>query len=135
MINWAGLLIIKDRKFLADKEYGKVFFALPGGGKEIGETDQDTIKREIYEELGFNISGPYNLFLETELPGKGENEIVHFMVYQAEIPNIDNLITKGKDIEMVEWINTVIAKDKNLNLSHLIEWKILPLLKAQNLID
>ena len=135
MINWAGLLIMKDRQFLTDKEHGKDFFALPGGGIDPGETDKDTIIREIREELGFEFNFPLSLFLETELPGKGENEMVHFRVYQTEIPNINNLITKTVDIEQIQWINSFTAQNKKISLSHLVEWKILPLLKSQNLID
>ena len=35
---------------------GRVYYVIPGGGRELGETPEQTAVRESYEELGLNIA-------------------------------------------------------------------------------
>ncbi|GGG70204.1 NUDIX domain-containing protein [Paenibacillus radicis (ex Gao et al. 2016)] len=57
--NSAKALIIKDGKMLAIKldDNGDVFYIMPGGGQNTGETLTDAVKREVAEELGIEIRG------------------------------------------------------------------------------
>ncbi len=48
-------LIIKDRKILLVTGHGADFYWTPGGGVEIGEIPEETLHREIKEELGVEI--------------------------------------------------------------------------------
>ena len=50
----AGILIHND-KLLVHKDLNKEHYALIGGRVEIGENSEDTIKREILEEMGKEI--------------------------------------------------------------------------------
>ena len=45
-------VLIKDGKLLAVRSKGKELFYLPGGKREIGESDVDALAREIQEEHG-----------------------------------------------------------------------------------
>ena len=48
----SGAVIIHNNKILTHKNIDKDHYCLPGGRVEVGESSEDTIKREIYEELG-----------------------------------------------------------------------------------
>lgn len=50
----AGLLI-KDRKVLAERSFGKRVFVQPGGRIEPGETPEQAVVRELKEELGIDV--------------------------------------------------------------------------------
>ncbi|MGM9972444.1 MAG: NUDIX domain-containing protein [Clostridiaceae bacterium] len=53
--NSAKALIIKDGKMLASKinDNGFIFYIMPGGGQESGETLEEAVIREVKEEFGF----------------------------------------------------------------------------------
>ena len=51
----AGGVIIHNNKILTHRNINKNHYCLPGGRVEIGESSEQTIKREIYEELGKEI--------------------------------------------------------------------------------
>ncbi|WP_426348595.1 NUDIX domain-containing protein [Alloiococcus sp. CFN-8] len=53
--NSAKALIIKDGKMLATKinDKGDIFYIMPGGGQESGETLEEAVIREVKEEFGY----------------------------------------------------------------------------------
>jgi len=44
-------ILVRDDKILAARNDGRTLFYLPGGQREPGETDAQTLTREIWEEL------------------------------------------------------------------------------------
>lgn len=135
MIYWSGILVVSDRKILTVREFGKSYFALPGGSKKDGETILETLNREIREELSIEINFPLDHYVETELSGKGENEIIHFNLYQVDPKYIVSSMKIGEDIEEYKWINNIIVDHEQVEVGHLLEQIILPDLKSKNLID
>jgi 8-oxo-dGTP diphosphatase len=55
VIDNVALLYVHDRKVLVARSRGKDRWYLPGGKREPGETDEQTLRREIREELGVDV--------------------------------------------------------------------------------
>ena len=55
LIDNVALLHVQDRRVLVARSRGKDRWYLPGGKREPGETDEQTLRREIREELGVDV--------------------------------------------------------------------------------
>ncbi len=108
----AAAVIIHNGKILVHRNINSDHYALPGGRVEIGENSENTIKREILEEMGKQvelvgyISTIENFF---EMKGKKYHEIE--FVHKAEfIKKEDKLLQdtikniEGKDFLQYEWL-------------------------------
>lgn len=129
-IRWAGLQIIRNRRILLVKEYKNDFYALPGGAIEKPESETDTIKREVEEELKTGVS-KLKKHAVHNLPGKAEGVMIEFNVYDGDLTG---KIRKGEEIESLEWVNSQYESG-GINVSHLASMKVIPDLKRTNLID
>lgn len=85
-IDKIALIDLKDKKLLGALSKGRDTWYLPGGKREEGEGDADTLVREIQEELGVTID-PLSLQLfgvyEAQAHGKPPGTIVRTTCYQA----------------------------------------------------
>lgn len=118
----AGAVIIHNHKILLHKNINSDHYALIGGRMEIGESSEETIKREILEETGKEIK--INKYIATienffEMKGYPYHEIM--FVHQAEfIDDNDQKIEttiqnkEGKDYLKYEWID--LDQIDNINL-------------------
>jgi len=55
LIDNVALLYVNDRKVLVARSRGEDRWNLPGGKREPGETDEETLRREIREELSVDV--------------------------------------------------------------------------------
>lgn len=89
--NSAKALIIKDGKMLATKidDNGDVFYIMPGGGQEAGETLEEAVKREVAEEFGYKIEPKSLEFVIEGVTGESFHrvDLVFLCEYIEEIPN------------------------------------------------
>jgi 8-oxo-dGTP pyrophosphatase MutT (NUDIX family) len=131
----SGGVIIHNNKILTHRNINKDHYCLPGGRIEIGESSEQTIKREIYEELGkeIEITG-YLATIENffEMENKKYHEI--FFLHRIEFENEEDKKinytmhnVEGKEYLQYEW----------LDLDKIEEYNILPkclkeVLKSQN---
>lgn len=109
----AGGVIIHNNKVLAHRNINKDHYCLPGGRVEIGETSEETIKREIKEELGKDIQIiKYMATIENffKMEGKKYHEI--YYIYNVEFEKeedkkieykMNNL--EGKNYLQYQWID------------------------------
>lgn len=79
-------LYIEDGKILSTRSKGKDALYFPGGKREKGESDIETLVREIKEELSVDIipetAELYGIF-EAQAHGKAEGTVVRMTCYTA----------------------------------------------------
>ena len=87
-IDRIGLLLIRDGKILGARTRGRTTFYLPGGKRETGESDLDTLRREVREELGTEVVEssvkPYKIF-RAEADGKPKGTMLTMSTLFAEL--------------------------------------------------
>ena len=118
-------LIIKDNKFLAvyNFENGQKLWDLPGGKMEFGETAEETLKREIYEELGIEIK-PIKV-IDTWNYMHNDNCQITGIIYYSEMKTDKIRISEehhGFDWIGFEDINEIFSKDFLLEKMQLWNW-------------
>ncbi len=100
MIEVAQALIIKQGKYLAVKEKTDLEWKLPGGKKENTETLEQTLIRELKEEINitdFTIKGKLSPFI---VPWKGKEYKFHvYHIHTRQQPQK----TKDPDEIYFEW--------------------------------
>lgn len=117
-----GGIVLKDKKLLVvRKKNGRLECILPGGKKEEGESDIDTLKREFLEELGVSISNISFL-------GSYEDKAIFsdcLFHMQAYIVEIDGIIRSDHEIKEFLWIDNNY-KEKGILVSNMLENNIIP---------
>ncbi len=109
----AGGVIIHNNKILTHKNINKDHYCLPGGRVEIGESSEETIRREIKEELGKDIEitgyiATIENFFEMENKKYHEIYFLHRIEFKnEEDKNIDYTMhnIEGKEYLQYEWID------------------------------
>lgn len=78
--------IIKDKKVFAAQRGNngetKYKWEFPGGKLEKGETNQDALKRELFEELSINVKVHE---LISQIVDEYETEVLHIDTYRCEL--------------------------------------------------
>ena len=128
-INVVGAIIVKNGKILcAQRGYDKSlagFWEFPGGKIESGETATQALKREIREELLFEISDEPEKFISTSFESEfGIVNLTTFICYiKKGIPTLTEHIAikwlKQEELEQLEWAPADIP-----TVSELKKWKI-----------
>ncbi len=104
-IDKIALLYLKDGKILSTLSKGKDTYYLPGGKRELNETDEQTLIRECKEELTIDIKEDtikyYGTF-KAQAHGKTEGIIVKMTCYTAEFIGD---IKPSSEIQEIRWLN------------------------------
>lgn len=88
-------IIYKDNKLLLIHSEINGDYKFPGGGMEIAETEIDTLKREVLEESGYNITNyeKFGEIIEIDEPLDTENYDIFKMHSIYYLCNIDKTIS------------------------------------------
>ena len=124
VIDKVAYLYLKDRKILSTRSKGKDKYYIPGGKREAGETDIETLVREVKEELSVDIvesSAKFYGVFEAQAHGKDEGVIVKMTCYTADYIGelkADSEIAEivwltMADIESVSPVDKLICADLN----------------------
>ncbi|MEN2401637.1 NUDIX domain-containing protein [Flavobacterium sp. MC2016-06] len=104
-IDKIALIKIENGKILSTKSKGKNKYYIPGGKRENDETDEQTLIREIQEELSVEIiieSIEYFGTFKAQSDGAIEGVIVKMTCYKADY--IGNL-NANNEIDEIKWLN------------------------------
>ena len=80
-------LYIQDGRLLSARSKNKTLFYLPGGKREVGESDEQALIREIKEEISVNLIPNSIQYVETfsaPADGKSSDTIVKLTCYFAD---------------------------------------------------
>jgi 8-oxo-dGTP diphosphatase len=130
LIDKLAWILINDRSILSTRSYGKDKYYIPGGKRELGETDVQALCREIKEELSVELNIETLQFLgefQAQAHGHPVGTIVKMTCYMAEY--IGDL-KPDSEIEEIKWLNHG-DKDKIAEVDKLI----FDFLKERSLID
>ena len=116
-----GAIILKEGKILAVRKKKTDVFIIPGGQPNEGETPEETLKRELKEELGVE-SGCFRLFGTFVAPAMFEAEKIKIAVYSADI---DGEPRPCSEIEEICWLGKY-WEDEGIKLGSVLGEKVLP---------
>ena len=103
-VSFKCLIKNSDGKVLVVKERGRTSWDLPGGGIEHNETIEESIARELYEEVSFKGEFNYRV-IKIHNPGKLATRDVWQMsiVLLLDVNNYD--FSVGREADEVKFIN------------------------------
>lgn len=129
----AAGIIIRDRKLLVERSYGKTIFIAPGGSIEEGETEKQALTRELMEEFRITVAEEdLEEFGRYEAPAAGqEHRIVHMVVFLVK--GFQGEPTPDNEVEEIAWVNS--SNEQKLPLGSIFEHSVMPQLVQRGLID
>lgn len=115
---------IKNGQVLSTKSKGKLKYYIPGGKRELGETDEQTLVREVYEELDVQINKSTIKYIGTfkaQSDGAKEGVLVKMTCYKADY---EGFLRPKNEIEEIKWL-----RYKDVNIISEVDKKIFTFLK------
>jgi len=104
-IDKIAFIYLKDKKILSSLSKGKDTYYIPGGKREVGESDEETLIRECKEELSIEIKKEtiqyYGTF-EAQAHGKAEGVLVRMTCYQADFTGD---LVPSSEIQELRWLD------------------------------
>jgi len=104
-IDKIALIILENGKILSTRSIGKNKYYIPGGKREINETDHQTLIREIKEELSVSVLPDTITYVGTfvaQSDGEKDGINVKMTCYKADYTGI---LMKNNEIEEIRWLN------------------------------
>lgn len=107
-------VILDDRgRILVVKERGRDWWDIPGGGIDHGETIEQALKRELYEEVSFQGDFDFEVLL-AEDPHYLENLSLYQMRITFLVKPNSMVFEKGDDGDEVQFVDAGIYKKSDL---------------------
>ncbi|MDI9861481.1 NUDIX hydrolase [Flectobacillus roseus] len=95
---------LQNQSILSTKSYGKDKFYIPGGKREVGETDEQALLREIEEELSVKLQAEtlnYIGTFEAQAHGHPEGVVVRMTCYSGKYTGD---LKASSEIEEIQWL-------------------------------
>ncbi|GAA4491749.1 NUDIX hydrolase [Gluconacetobacter tumulicola] len=127
VISVVSAAIVREGALLVVRKRGTDSFMLPGGKAEPGETEAETLQRELYEELGCRLHAEGLMLLgHFEAPAANEPGcIVRAAIYCGDL---DGRPAIAAEIAEMLWLDVVGADDPPIRLAPLLSRHVLPAL-------
>ena len=132
MIDKVGGIVIKDKKVLVVRKKTKenfLEFIIPGGKRESGETDLETLQREMQEEVNLKI-------IKTEYLGEYRDIAIFEIIpiaMKVYLCEVEGEINVQNEIKEFCWIDKNY-KEKGIKVGSILEKFVLPQLIKRELI-
>lgn len=97
---------IENRKVMLNWEKDKTVWIMPGGKREVGESDLEALTRELMEELSIELdkeSAKHMATYEGQAHGKPEGVMVRITCYTGEYKG---QITPNHPVQKVGWVDS-----------------------------
>ncbi|RYJ37136.1 lysine decarboxylase [Flavobacterium anhuiense] len=124
-IDKIALIKIENGQILSTRSKGKNKYYIPGGKRENNETDEQTLVREIQEELNVEIipkSVEYIGTFKAQSDGAAKGIIVKMTCYKADYNGVPQ---ESNEIEEIKWLNykdlDIISEVDKIIFKHLNE--------------
>ncbi|NER10594.1 NUDIX domain-containing protein [Muriicola jejuensis] len=104
VIDKLGWVLVRDKKVLCVRSMDKTLFYIPGGKREIGESDILALSREIREELKVSLKTESFLFLgsfEAQADEKPPGVFVRIRCYEA---GFSGELQPASEIAEMKWL-------------------------------
>ena len=125
-----ALIQIRNGQILSTRSKGKTKYYIPGGKRESGESDEQTLIREILEELNVQIKSETIEYVGTfkaQSDGAKKGVIVKMTCYKAKY---DGVLEPTSEIEEIRWLNY-----KDLDIISEVDKKIFRFLKEKDELE
>jgi 8-oxo-dGTP diphosphatase len=126
-------IIIKDRAVLMVRPKGKNYFLSPGGKPGPGESYEQTLCRELSEELSIMVTPEDLVFFgiyHARAKGQAEKEVE---LHTYFVKGFSGIISPSNEIDEVAWFNTI--KPEPNDEHSIFKHEVIPQLKQEGLID
>ncbi|SDJ88621.1 ADP-ribose pyrophosphatase YjhB, NUDIX family [Actinopolyspora mzabensis] len=104
MIDKIAWIRLENGRILSTRSHGKSVYYIPGGKRESGESDTDTLVREIREELAVAITAASTTHVGTfqaQADGHPDGTTVRMTCYAADY---EGTLTPSSEIAEVIWL-------------------------------
>lgn len=129
-IDKIAFIEIQKGKILSTKSRGKTNYYIPGGKREADETDQQTLVREIIEELNVTIDPKSMIYVGTftaQADGEKQAIDVTMTCYSA---HYSGTLKASSEIEEIRWLTY-----KDLDIISEVDKKIFTYLHQKGLLE
>ena len=106
----AVAIIVNDKKVLFQKRKQDEFWALPGGKIRVGETGEETIVRELSEEIGVNNCAVERIQSVSEYFFEFGEDKYHQYIFAYVVKVNDNDILSNIEFEGIEQNENLVFK-------------------------
>jgi 8-oxo-dGTP diphosphatase len=96
---------IENGKILGTKSKGRTIYYIPGGKREKGETDEETLIREVFEELNVSILPSTIKYVGTfkaQADNNSKGVIVKMTCYSSDFTGV---LEAQSEIEEIRWLS------------------------------
>jgi 8-oxo-dGTP diphosphatase len=110
LIDKLAWIHIENKRLLSTRSRGKDIYYIPGGKRELGESDEQALLREVKEELDVYLLRDTITFLgtfEAQAHGKEEGTLVRMTCYTADF---SGELRASAEVEEALWL---VYKDKD----------------------